>query len=310
LTLVLMVGCRLVVAAVDVQGATSGVPSGDFADLQGYEWAAEAIDALASQRIIGGVSQNRFGPAGKVTRAEFAVLMQRVFRLPYPAQPRTFPDVRPGFWAYRAVEAAAPYMNQITCPACHLPPTFGPDESMRREGAAVFVVRVLVATQNVRLVDDSQVEAVLQNVPGADRISGFVGSYVATAITAKVMRGNPNGTFDPMGSLTRAQVAVIFYRVQQMFGGPSGLERPKRVTVADANTTISVSPGDLLELMLGGTPSQWEVTIDDPNIVSPWLGAASALLPRGMQGYLRREKSGQSQTDSVRAMSNPRTHRT
>ncbi|HHY34581.1 MAG TPA: S-layer homology domain-containing protein [Firmicutes bacterium] len=52
-----------------------------FTDLQGYDWARDSIELLASQGILKGVGEGRFEPGGVVTREQFAALVERLFTL-------------------------------------------------------------------------------------------------------------------------------------------------------------------------------------------------------------------------------------
>ncbi|MBQ2741408.1 MAG: S-layer homology domain-containing protein [Oscillospiraceae bacterium] len=52
-----------------------------FTDLGNHSWAADAIDTLAADGIIKGTSENSFSPASNITRADFAILLVRAFKL-------------------------------------------------------------------------------------------------------------------------------------------------------------------------------------------------------------------------------------
>lgn len=48
-----------------------------FSDLTGYDWARSAIEELAAKKIITGVGDYRFDPAGNLTRAMFVTMLGR-----------------------------------------------------------------------------------------------------------------------------------------------------------------------------------------------------------------------------------------
>ncbi len=52
-----------------------------FVDLASHTWAADAINALADEGIITGTSESTFSPAANITRADFALLLVRAFKL-------------------------------------------------------------------------------------------------------------------------------------------------------------------------------------------------------------------------------------
>ncbi|MBQ2742642.1 MAG: S-layer homology domain-containing protein, partial [Oscillospiraceae bacterium] len=52
-----------------------------FIDLGNHAWASDAINILADEGIIKGTSENTFSPANNITRADFAILLVRAFKL-------------------------------------------------------------------------------------------------------------------------------------------------------------------------------------------------------------------------------------
>ncbi len=184
---------------------------GGFTDLSGYGWAAGAISTLAAQGVVRGTAPGVFDPAGDVTRAEFAALMQRMFSLPAPASPITFSDVPPTYWGYGAVQAAAQYFGPT-------PPSSGaafqPDAALDRQDVAAAMVRILAARGAIQVLDAADAATTLQTVTDAGQLAPGLQVDVATAIQAGLLTGFPDGTFQPQGLLTRAQVAVILQRLE------------------------------------------------------------------------------------------------
>ena len=80
-----------------------------FGDLRGFYYAAPAIDALAKNGITDGVGNNRFDPAGNLTRAMFITLLGRALNKdakPPSVEDRRFSDVDYGSWYGMHVEWA------------------------------------------------------------------------------------------------------------------------------------------------------------------------------------------------------------
>ncbi|MZP30976.1 DUF4430 domain-containing protein [Heliobacterium undosum] len=77
-----------------------------FADLAGFDWAAESIRRLSEVDILRGVAPGRFEPSRTVTRAEFAALLVRSRQLPASGK-ANFRDVQAGDWFAPIVAAAA-----------------------------------------------------------------------------------------------------------------------------------------------------------------------------------------------------------
>ena len=81
-----------------------------FGDLQGFIWAAPAIEALAINEITDGVGHNRYDPAANLTRSMFVTFLGRALN-PEAATPeldaRQFTDVDYDSWYGMHVEWAA-----------------------------------------------------------------------------------------------------------------------------------------------------------------------------------------------------------
>jgi len=52
-----------------------------FADMEGFEWARDAVEILASKGIINGTSATTFSPERDITRADFTLLLVRMLGL-------------------------------------------------------------------------------------------------------------------------------------------------------------------------------------------------------------------------------------
>lgn len=199
---------------------TGGPPNGGalpyrrttpYRDIGSFSWAARSILILTTQGIIRGMAPGVFDPGGAVTRVQLATLLGRLLRLPPPRERVVFRDVPASFWGYRAVEAAASF---IPGAGSRL---FAPDYAVSRQDVAAAVVGVLAAQHRLAVLDAAQAREVLAEVPDASGISPKLEVLVATAIDHHIMTGFPDGSFQPGGQLTRAQVAVLLERVEQEF---------------------------------------------------------------------------------------------
>ncbi len=186
-------------------------PPARFRDLAGYAWAAAAIDDLAARGVVQGAAPGRFEPGAPVTRAQFAVMAQRLFGLPEPSRPASFTDVHPGEWDYGAVEAVAAYLGASG------PHAFGPGDAAVRQDVAAAILRILAARGSVRLLNAAQAQAALDRLADKADIAPRLRIYAATAIQDRIMLGFPDGSFKPKGQLTRAQAAVLLSNVQTRF---------------------------------------------------------------------------------------------
>jgi hypothetical protein len=74
-----------------------------FSDINNH-WSQACILALAERKLISGYPDGTFKPDGSITRAEFAVLMSKVFPNAQPVRPAAaFADVPNTYWAYQPI---------------------------------------------------------------------------------------------------------------------------------------------------------------------------------------------------------------
>ncbi len=79
---------------------------GDFYDVQPHEWYTKIVQSGVRQGWIKGFSDGSFRPAQSVTKAEFAVMVQRAFSLTRQSDD-AFDDVPPESWFSQAVSSLA-----------------------------------------------------------------------------------------------------------------------------------------------------------------------------------------------------------
>ncbi|MGQ9531408.1 MAG: S-layer homology domain-containing protein [Desulfotomaculales bacterium] len=188
-----------------VYGGGSEAPA-EFSDVGPQHWARQAIREMARKGILHGVGAGRFEPEGLVTRAQFAKMLVLALAIPVDeaVYERTFADVTPEDWFYRYVETASPYLTGFRAGDQLL---FRPHLSAVREDMAVAIAKA----HGLAPADPS----VLSQFTDHERISEALRPYVAAVVQAGLMKGYPDGTFRALGTLTRAEAAVLLYRVMQ-----------------------------------------------------------------------------------------------
>jgi N-acetylmuramoyl-L-alanine amidase len=185
-----------------------------FTDIQGSEWFAEAVYALAREGIVTGRQDGSFGPNEPATRAQMAVFLARALGLPEsPGQP--FFDVNQPDWFAGGVGAL--YQRRLIQGTS--PIMFSPDRPLSRQQAATLVMRCLkffLASH-----PESTVQYDLGREQAADWLVGLrdrplIASAhavsVANAYRLGVIESPFDGWFYPEFNLTRAQMAVMLYR--------------------------------------------------------------------------------------------------
>ncbi|WP_168120542.1 S-layer homology domain-containing protein [Paenibacillus sp. HB172176] len=172
----------------------------NFADLGHALWAEEGIEALAARGITTGRTAAQFDPSGEVTRAEFAALLTRALGLTATGDASSrFSDVPAGGWADHAIAAAyeAGIVNGRE------DGTFGTGDSVTREDMALMLHRAL------GLSDSNASSAFVDE----EEISGYARDAVASLQDSGLIQGSPDGTFKPKSHASRAEAALILYRM-------------------------------------------------------------------------------------------------
>lgn len=181
-----------------------------FKDIK-KNWAQDEIEVLASRSITGGKTADTFAPDQKLTRAEFAVLLSRVLNLQGSEFEGIFPDVPESKgWAATSVEAAykAGIING------DLKGSFNPDQEITREQIAAMIIRA-VEFQNKDLLKDLKGDAKFSD---SSKVNAYAAEAVSQAAELGVIKGRSNNHFDPKDKTTRAEAAVMLYRLLDKLG--------------------------------------------------------------------------------------------
>lgn len=169
-----------------------------FTDTAGH-WAEEYIDALSEGGIINGFEDGSFRPDNRVTRAEFIKMVCLMFNI-NSAEGCSFSDVLPTAWYYPALCSA--YNNGLV--SGYEDNCFKPDLPISREDAAVIIQRVLNF--------DTQFELAFADL---DEISDYSTDAVRALANKNILTGYADNTFNPHGSITRAEAAALVMRAAQ-----------------------------------------------------------------------------------------------
>lgn len=177
----------------------------NFQDLDQLLWAQDAVAAMAARDIIKGVSADSFSPAAPVKRADFITLLVRALELKGTAQGGTaaFSDVQRDAY-YSSELASAKQLGIVSSYADH---TFRPDDHISRQDMMVLAARALAAAGK-----ETGGSGTLDAFPDAAEVSGYAADSVSLLVASGIVAGK-NGKLAPGDTLTRAEAAVIVYRI-------------------------------------------------------------------------------------------------
>ncbi|SFT22137.1 endo-1,4-beta-xylanase [Paenibacillus sp. BC26] len=175
-----------------------------FGDLAQVPWAKQAVDAMASHGIIKGTAANSFSPAASIKRADFIALLVRALELHGTGKEGTmFGDIEPSAYYYSELVIA----KELGIATGFENNTFLPDSTISRQDMMVLTARALAAAGKPVGIGGS-----LDAYADAATISGYAQDSAAALVKAGIVNGK-NGNLAPHASLTRAEAAVILYRI-------------------------------------------------------------------------------------------------
>ncbi len=199
-------------------------PSGSFSaseqflDVAGH-WGREKILIMAEAGLVNGMEAHRFEPNRKVTRAMFVTVLGRYSGITDgSAAEASFPDVREGDWF-------APYVGWgagIGLVQGYDDGSFGPNLEITREQMALILVRYCRAMSLV--LPEQEGKPFLDE----EQISFWASDSVHQARRWGLVNGREDGSFDPKGTATRAEMCTIICNLMDRSGAAAaGREGPE-----------------------------------------------------------------------------------
>lgn len=178
-----------------------------FTDIGSVKWAQKAIATLRDVKIINGKEETKFCPNDSITRAEFVQILIGMLnyaeRIDVSGAECNFNDVASDAWYYTAVAAAVKY-NIVSGIS---DTEFAPDVLISRQDMCVMINRACLAA-GISLQNGASVIFNDEN-----NISDYALNAVRSMSKAGIVSGFKDGNFKPLENATRAQAAVIIYRM-------------------------------------------------------------------------------------------------
>jgi len=180
-----------------------------FRDLDSVSWAKEAINTLAKENIVSGVSEHEFEPARPIKREEFVKLLTLACGVKTGGAKSEFDDVLETDWFYPYVSGAyeAGIIKGIS------DNFFGTGSYISREDIAVMVYRVLAEKE---ILTGSSPSVAFGD---HDAISEYAKAPVGAVAGIGIISGVGDNKFSPSENATRAQAAKIIYELTKILKG-------------------------------------------------------------------------------------------
>ncbi|EFM10619.1 S-layer domain protein [Paenibacillus curdlanolyticus YK9] len=174
-----------------------------FNDLAQH-WAKEDAEWLASRFIIEGRSAGQFDPNSGLTRAETAALLVRALGISGDATGAAFSDIS-GKWYEQAVAAAA----EAGLVTGYEDGTFRPNAKVTREELALMITRA-IKYSGASVQPNGAAHGVLID---AGSVSAWATGAVQQVLDLGIVKGDPNGSFRPQATATRAEMTAMLRRL-------------------------------------------------------------------------------------------------
>jgi hypothetical protein len=174
---------------------TPGTETPGLKDIAGH-WAEANIIQLVAAGAVKGYPEGTFKPDNTISRAEFATILVKAFKLEARAG-KVFNDTA-DHWAKDFIAAAAAE-GIVTG---YSDTSFGPDDSITREQMAVMIAKA------AELTDASAGK----DFADGGQISDWAKEAVARAGGEGIISGYPDNTFRPRATATRAEAVTVIVK--------------------------------------------------------------------------------------------------
>ena len=174
-----------------------------FVDVPADSWYAGAVAFVSSHELFHGTSNTTFTPNGGMTRAMLAQVLYNLESNPDTEVEASFTDVAADAWCADAVAWAQTFgvIKGVTATS------FAPNTQITRQQIAVMLYRYAKA-----LGYDLTGGASITGYADAAQVGGYAVEAMEWATGNGLIQGLSNGTLNPKGTATRAQVATILMR--------------------------------------------------------------------------------------------------
>lgn len=187
----------------------SGTEALPFTDLVSTSWYYNDVVYVYEAGLFNGVSETQFSPAASMTRAMLSMVLYRLAGSPAPKGETDLPftDVPSDSW-YAVSVAWASGNGIVNGMGGGL---FAPDRNITREQMAVMLYRYAGFTG---LPADTKGD--LTGFTDAGQCSDWAVDAMSWTVGAGIVGGRTNGSLDPGGTATRAEVSAMLQRFSSL----------------------------------------------------------------------------------------------
>ena len=198
-----MADSKVTVEASFAKDGTVQQPDTRFDDVSKSAWYYNAVEYVAENGIMSGVSAREFAPNAGFSRAMLAQTLYAMSGKPAVKAESTFTDVAANAWYADAVNWAAEkgYVSGVG------DGKFAPDASVTREQMALILYRYAGSPDASGMAQ--------KEFADSSSVSAYAVDAIRWAVHEGLISGMENNTLAPQGTATRAQVAQILMNFHQ-----------------------------------------------------------------------------------------------
>ncbi|QGQ94885.1 hypothetical protein EHS13_08340 [Paenibacillus psychroresistens] len=176
-----------------------------FSDAAKFKWAQQSIEVMTSKGILNGTKDAAlFNPDRSITRDEFMDALVKTLGISAKFD-TNFSDLNKSDTFYNSIGIA----KKLGITLGTGENKFNPGAQITRQEMAVFLVRALKIA-NKTLADGTEND--LKIFTDAPKIASYAKEYMADLVKDGILVGDGH-TIIPLGHLTKAQAAVVLYRI-------------------------------------------------------------------------------------------------
>ncbi|MDP4180519.1 MAG: S-layer homology domain-containing protein, partial [Bacillota bacterium] len=197
---------------LSAEGQTASGQDSNFKDMNNH-WAVNVVKRWVEKGFISGYDDKTFKPDRNITRAEFALLINKVFGYQVKAK-EEFSDVKSTDWFHDAVSKVrnagviTGYNN-----------SFSPNSPITRQDAAVIAAKAF----ELAGTDNSKVKGFKDSVD----VKEYAYNYISALALKGYLKGFEDNTIRPLKNLTRAETVALLDNITGEILNKKGQYTPK-----------------------------------------------------------------------------------
>lgn len=178
--------------------------SAPFSDIASISWATHAIEVMTAKGVMSGTSPTTFSPAAPITRAEFIDGLMKALGLTAKFD-SNFNDMLETDPYFDTVGIA----RQLGISKGIGNGKFQPNSPITRQEMSAFIVRALKLAGKIEVTGTA---SDLNGFKDSSAIAKYAVEDMATLVKSGILLGS-GSKIDPLGTVTKAQTAVVLYRI-------------------------------------------------------------------------------------------------